>query len=193
MRLTIPHAQPLPIRFWILSFVIALLVGLALPLVAYGQTVDVGAGAAEVVPPGWGESIARAIATAIVCLFIIEGMRWGIPGWEREPGIKLSPSARKWILLVVVAYGQLCAFIGYPGNTMLTTPYQGVIMASIGVGLAVSLMTVVLNETLWKRLVNALMQRVDAAVPPRVRARRAAGELTPAPGVSPVAPPSDQP
>lgn len=127
--------------------------------------------------PGWGASTARVLLAGVACLFVIEGLRWAVPGWEREPGVRLGPSARRVILLTVIAFGQLCAFIGWPNNTLVTTPYPNVLMASLCAGLVVSIASVVLNETLWKRLVKEIQDRFGV-MPRRVKERQIQSGMT---------------
>lgn len=142
------------------------------------------AGDAPTLVPGWGESIGRAALAGVACLFIIEALRYVVPGWEREKGVKLSPDARLRILIGILVFGQLCSLVGWPNHVLVTTPYPDVFMAAVCAGLVISIASVVLNELLWKRMMNALMDKLDVLVPPRVKARRSSTELTPAPKLS---------
>lgn len=160
-----------------LAAIIAILVGIALPLRAAGQAVDLEAVSAD----GWGALTGRLVFAVLMLTAIIEGLRWVVPGWEREQGVKLQPSARKVIALIVVSAGQACAFYGWPDNAFVRTPWPGELMASFSAGLVVSIGSLVFNELLWKKVVNFVQDRFDF-VPARVKAKRdSSTELTPAP------------
>lgn len=155
----------------------AFVFGLLVLFAGLARADDGGAAPRLMEVPGWGASTARVLLAGVACLFVIEGLRWAVPGWEREPGVKLGPSARRVILLTVVTFGQLCAFVGWPNNTLVTTPYPAVVMASFCAGLVVSIASVVLNETLWKRLVKEIQDRFGV-MPRRVKERQIQSGMT---------------
>ena len=42
------------------------------------------------------------VAAVLVCLGIIEGLRWMVPGWERDKGVRLSDGARRILFSLMV-------------------------------------------------------------------------------------------
>lgn len=165
------------------NHVLAVLIGILAALAAAcsnatAQAVIDGAQAlAQEAPPDWAECVLRALAAVVACTAVVEGLRWVVPGWEREPGARLSPAAKRVLFVLVIVAGQVGAWLQWP-SPFVRTPWPGEYWPAAGAGLAVSVGALVFNEAIWKRIVTYVQERWGV-MPKRVKERRA--EVTPGP------------
>ena len=118
------------------------------------------------VPAAWSDHLTRAAFAVLVLTALVETCRWFVPGWERAPGVKLSPGRRRALLVIVLVGGQVLAAGG-----VTTTPWVEP-LADACAGFVVSVGSVVFNELIWKRIARLMQDRLGVE-PKRVRDARA--------------------
>lgn len=150
------RSQRVPPLFFLLAIVLAVLVGVAIPLKVYGQ--EALDPCACVCPVEVSiEEIAKGTAIAVIGLvFIVEGLRVLVPPWRRRRGAQLSDRARLALGVLVVGLAEALAFAGVapavrPGP--VATVFSGIVVAMAAISL---------NELVWKGIVGRVRDRIAA-------------------------------
>ncbi len=110
--------------------------------------------------------------TAVANVIAIEGVRWLVPAWHREVGVKLPQAARLPLAGLCFALAAGAGFVGWP-NPWLTTPWKGQVMPSVLVVVMTGFGSLIFNEKIFKQLMNKWYERFPETAPQKVRTKRA--------------------